>query len=46
MGTVAYRLALLLIMLGTAIVLMVSIDPLIGIGIVMLIAGTSLLREV
>jgi len=38
-----YRLALLLVMLGSAAVLIVSLDPLIGVGLCLLVAGTSLL---
>jgi len=40
-----YKLALLLITVGSAFILAVTLDPLIGVGMVLLIAGTTLLRE-
>jgi hypothetical protein len=40
-----YRLGLLCVMLGSTGILTVSLDPLMGIALVLLIAGTTLLRE-
>jgi len=39
----AYKLALLSIMLGSSLFLMAALDPLMGIGLLLVAAGTSLL---
>ena len=39
----AYKLALLSIMLGSSLFLMAALDPLMGVGLLLVAAGTSLL---
>jgi len=40
-----YKFALLLVTVGSAFILAVTLDPLLGAGMILLIAGTILLRE-
>jgi hypothetical protein len=43
---VKLTIALTLVMLGSAAVLAVSLDPLLGCGLVLLVAGTNMLGRV